>query len=166
MCLTLNPGRTAAQIAWESVRGMCEVHVNIPIHTLHPLPHTRTSTPFTHTRTQSVSKNRSKGKWRDREKGREAGEGEMAWRARRDAPLSSSSTPRFGHLRALGAHMPGPAHLKRRATVLHNSGGIPTPQRRATSRQTGRRQQQLGAEEGGRRCSLMEAFASMGPRVV
>ena len=23
MCLTLNPGRTAAQIAWESVRGMC-----------------------------------------------------------------------------------------------------------------------------------------------
>ena len=75
--------------------GMCEVHVNIPIHTLHPLPHTRTSTPFTHTRTQSVSKNRSKGKWRDREKGREAGEGEMAWRARRETCLTSRSTPTF-----------------------------------------------------------------------
>jgi hypothetical protein len=145
---------------------MCKIHVIIHVHTFPPIAFTRTSTPYTHTRIQSVTEHRLRGKTRVREQRREAVEGEMAWRARRDAPLNSSSTPRFGHLRALGAHMPGPAHLKRRATELHNSGGIPTPQRRATSRQTGRRQQQLGAEEGGRRCSLMEAFASMGPRVV
>jgi hypothetical protein len=58
-------------------------------HTLPPLPHTRTSPPFTHTRIQSFSKYRSKVQTRVPEKGREAGEGEVAWRARRETCLRS-----------------------------------------------------------------------------
>jgi hypothetical protein len=64
-------------------------------HTLPPLLHTRTSPPFTHARIQSVSKYRSKGKLRVREKGREAGEEEMACSARRETCLRSRSTPRI-----------------------------------------------------------------------
>eukprot|EP01046_Picozoa_sp_COSAG06_P119576 COSAG06_NODE_66859_length_253_cov_0.675325_1_plen_59_part_01 len=52
------------EVCVECVKYMSLFHC----HTLHSLPHTRTSPPFTHTRTQSVKKNRWKGKWRAREK--------------------------------------------------------------------------------------------------
>jgi hypothetical protein len=56
---------------------------------LPPLPHTRTSPPFTHTRIQSVSKYRSEVQARVPKKGREAGEEEVAWSARRETRLRS-----------------------------------------------------------------------------
>ena len=74
---------------------MCKIHVIIHVHTFPPLAFTRTSTPYTHTRIQSVTEHRLRGKTRVREQRREAVEGEMAWRARRDASLSSGSTPVF-----------------------------------------------------------------------
>eukprot|EP01049_Picozoa_sp_SAG25_P013710 SAG25_NODE_2201_length_1844_cov_270.328358_2_plen_308_part_00 len=95
-----------------------------------------------------------------------SGEGQMAWSARRDASLSRGSPPRFGRLRALGARLPAPAHLKRRATVVCNREGTPPPQRRATGRRTRWLRQQSGAEEGGGRCSMLEAFARRGGRIV
>jgi hypothetical protein len=149
------------------VRAECVKYMSLfHCHTLPPLPHTRTSPPFTHARIQSVSKYRSKGKLRVREKGREAGEEEMACSARRETCLRSRSTPRFLTL-SLALCTPAASCPPK---TSRNSAA---PQRRHTlsaARATGLRTRQLqsqsGAEEGGGRCSMLEAFASMGGRIV
>jgi len=90
----------------------------------------------------------------------------MAWRARRNTPLSSRICPCFRRFPVLCPHLSAPAHPKRRATVPRNSEDTPPPQRQATGRRIRQLQSQSGAEEGGGRCSMLEAFASMGGRGV
>ena len=104
------------------VRGVCASKPHYSIFTsLPPLAHTRTSTPFTHTRIQSATKYRLRVKARVREKGRKAGEGVMAWRARRDTPFTSRICLCFRHLRALCARSSVPARLEPRAIELQHT---------------------------------------------
>eukprot|EP01047_Picozoa_sp_COSAG01_P125968 COSAG01_NODE_55064_length_327_cov_5.372807_1_plen_89_part_01 len=89
----------------------------------------------------------------------------MAWRARRDASLSSGSTPVFD---ASGTFVHTCRHLptqnvarQSRATLkahLSQSGGALAAEHAGCGNNHGLR-------KGGGRCSMMEAFASMGARI-
>ena len=78
------------------VRGVCASKPHYSIFTsLPPLAHTRTSSPLPHTSIESATECRSRVKQRVRKQRGEAGEGEMAWTARRDTPFSSRISPVF-----------------------------------------------------------------------
>jgi hypothetical protein len=72
--------------------------------TLHHLAHTRTSTLFTHVRIQSVTKYLRRDKIKVHKWGGQAGEGEMAWTARRDTSFEATLPPVL-HTSALRARV-------------------------------------------------------------
>eukprot|EP01047_Picozoa_sp_COSAG01_P079002 COSAG01_NODE_14814_length_1406_cov_30.213466_1_plen_197_part_00 len=138
---------------------MCEVYAIISLsHTPSPSTHTHFA-PFTHTHIQSVSKYRSKVQTRVTEKGREAGEGEVAWRARRETCLTSRSPPRFLTLSIFHwfvhvCRLLSTQNVAEQCRATAKTHLTPAPQRQATGRRIRQLQATvMGLRKGAAPCS-------------